>query len=355
MRRPRCSATGSPADVGAGLDPCGALHVVLELEPGESRRVAFVLGQGARSRSHAIELVVAILVARRRRTAALAAAERMWDDMLGAVQVHTPDDSFDLIVNRWLLYQTLACRIWARSGPYRPGGAFVGSAIGSRMFFALLSKSVPLSGTRQFVRRFRDSLLKAMCSTGGIRRAARGTRTRCSDDLLWLPYALCGSVGGTTTTTPCSTRGDPLLDGPAARTPIGPNLHSANTRTGARAPPCGARAARDRPVAEIRLTRSPAHRNGRLERRDEPGQAVGVGESVWLGWFLVTVLERFATLCEEAQRRGRAVAGVTPREARRLTGMLELAGDGKWYRRACFDDGTLLGSVKNEECEVDWT
>ena len=107
---------------GAGLDPCGALQVLLEIEPGESRRIAFVMGHG-RDADQALDLCgrYSSLAAC---DAALERAERAWDDTVGSIQVKTPDDSFDLIVNRWLLYQTLSCRIWARSGPYQPGGAF---------------------------------------------------------------------------------------------------------------------------------------------------------------------------------------------------------------------------------------
>ncbi|HSC26135.1 MAG TPA: glucoamylase family protein [Vicinamibacterales bacterium] len=331
--------------VGAGLDPCGALQVKLDVPAGARAEVVFLLGEAA-SREDARGLI-----ARYRAgdlDAALRAVTDHWDDVLGTVRVTTPDRSMDLLLNRWLLYQTLACRVWARSALYQAGGAFgfrdqlqdVVALVVSRP--ELTREHVLRAAARQFV----EGDVQHWWHTP----TGRGVRTRISDDLLWLPYAVSRYLEVT---------GDvdvldeivPFLEGPllAATEPESYFEPGVSDERGTLFEHCAR--ALDRSLG-IGIHGLPLMGTGDWNDGMNRVGAEGKGESVWLGWFLHAVLREWTAL---ADARGESRRAETWRQhGRALKHALEREGwDGAWYRRAYFDDGTPLGSAANDACRID--
>ena len=331
--------------VGAGLDPCGALQAPVELEPGDAVEIVFLLGQGATA-ADAQSLIA------RYRTADLDAVLRRvvdyWDDALGTVQVKTPDRSMDLMLNRWLLYQTLACRVWARSAFYQASGAYgFRDQLQDGMALAL---SRPGTAREHLLRAAARQFVEGDVQHWWMPPSGQGVRTRISDDRIWLAYATAHYV---------ETTGDgavldepvPFLEGQA----LGAGEHDAYFQ-----PMLAEESASLFEHCARGLDRSlalGAHGlpligtgdwNDGMNRVGERG----LGESVWLGWFLHATLAAFAPLAAARGEAARA-AGWLAHAARLRDALGREAWDGDWYRRGYYDDGTPLGSSASDECRID--
>ncbi|MEO6897919.1 MAG: glucoamylase family protein [Caldimonas sp.] len=330
---------------GGALDPCAALSTQITLRAGEALDRVFLLGYaGSPDAAHALAERAAKVPPLRR----LHQVRARWDELLGTAIVRTPDPLFDAMVNRWLLYQTISCRLWARAGFYQAGGAYgyrdqlQDSLALAGPAPALLRAQIVLAASRQFV-------------AGDVQHwwhapTGAGVRTHFSDDLLWLPYACAHYLTATGDTSVLDER-VPFLEG--AEIPAGAEdayyVPATSEETASLFEHCARTIDRSLPVGTHGLPlMGTGDWNDGMNRVGHHGK----GESVWLAWFLCDVVERFAPV---AEHRGEQERASRWREAGRgWRAALETAGwDGAWYRRAFFDDGSPLGSASNVECRID--
>lgn len=337
---------GLAGAVQAGLDPCAAYQVHLDLSPGEAREVFFILGQGA-NREEALALV------RRYRDpaqveAAWRAVGEFWDGLLGSVTVRTPDPAMDLLLNRWLLYQTLACRVWGRSALYQSSGAF-GFRDQLQDVMALVHAAPQIA---------REHILEAarhQFDEGDVLHwwhppSGRGIRTRCSDDLLWLPFVAAHYVQATGDEMILGEQvpflvGEPLAPGEAERYghyEVGQDVRSLYEH-------CCRALERGMTAGPHGL---PLFGSGDWNDGMNRVGIGGRGESVWLGWFLYATLTRFIPVCERLGDEKRA-AQYRQKVAALRQALEAHAWDWGWYRRGYYDDGTPLGSSESDECQID--
>ena len=332
--------------LGAGYDPCAAFHAPFVLAEGQEKTVTFTMG-AAKSRNDARRLARQFRDIDRADTA-IEGVWHYWSRTLGVIHLQTPDPSVNFLANGWLLYQTLACRMWARTGFYQSGGAY-GFRDQLQDAMALVYAEPQL---------LREHLLRAAAhqfTEGDVQHwwhppAGRGVRTHFSDDYLWLPLAICKYVNAT------GDRGVlleqvPFLTSRKLRDDEESyyDLHQVSGESGTLLEH-GIKAI----LNGLKFGEHGLPLMGCGDWNDGMnlvGQG-GRGESVWLGFFLSYVLKQFSDLIDAETNSALFEQMQQARED--LSRNLEKNGwDGEWYRRAYFDDGTPLGSSQNEECQID--
>ncbi|MFO8112573.1 MAG: glucoamylase family protein [Desulfosalsimonadaceae bacterium] len=346
----RCPAAlgriGLANDTTAGIDPCGAVQVHLNLAPGEVHKVCFLLGQG-KNREEA-QGIVAKYRKPGRIDAAWQETTALWEALLGSVTVETPDAAMDLMLNRWLVYQNLSCRIWGRSALYQSSGAFGFRDQLQDMMGVLhhrpeiARKHLLLAARHQFAE---GDVLHWWHPPSG-----RGVRTRMTDDLLWLPYVTAHYVKVTGDVSVLDEQ-IPFLQAkvlePEEEERYGHYEHTAESFSLYKHCLRAIEKAATRGKHGLPLIGAGDWNDG----MNRVGIA-GKGESVWLGWFLGATLIDFADICRKMDHGGQADTFIAM--ARELRRDIEASGwDGEWYLRGYYDDGVPLGSSTSDECRID--
>jgi cyclic beta-1,2-glucan synthetase len=329
---------------GGGLDPCGAMQTKISLDPGQTVELTLLLGEES-SADAAVALI------ERYRTmdldASLKSVTDFWDRTLGVIQVKTPDRSMDILVNGWLLYQTLSSRVWGRTAFYQSSGAY-----GFRdqlQDVMALCVSQPAITRAHILRAAARQFLEGDVQHWWLPTSGQGIKNRVSDSRIWLPFVVAHYLEVTGDAAVLEEQ-VPFLGGG----PLAPDQLESFS-----APPSVAPAALfEHCVRALDSSLSigahglPLFGAGDWNDGMNRVGILGRGESVWLGWFLHAALTRFAPIAEARGAADRAASW--RKHAFALQQAIEReAWDGDWYRRGYYDDGTVLGSVTSDECRID--
>ncbi len=347
MERPACMKRKNLSNkFGANLDPCAALQTIIQLEPFQEKEICIFLGEAKtndeiKSRLEALRNSSIIFEE-------LSLVKNFWDKSVSAIKIQTPSESLNLLMNKWLLYQSISCRYFARSALYQSGGAFgfrdqlqdVAAFTYSRP--ELTRAHILLAASRQF-------------QEGDIQHwwhppTGRGVRTRFSDDLLWLPFIVSHYIEVTGDETILSENityidAPPLSEGQdeSYTQPITTNIKGTLYEHCTRAI--------DRSL-RVGLHGLPLFGSGDWNDGMNRVGHLGKGESVWMAWFLASTINSFLPICKKMNDEGKSE--IYSGHLKKLkTSIEESAWDGQWYLRAFYDNGEAMGSSKNEECKID--
>ncbi len=340
------NSTNLKNKVGGGYDPCSALRSIIEIPPHEEVEIIMLIGQTDDEKK--IGPLVDFYLDKNNIDNCLQEVNQFWSKTTDTVQIRTPSRELNFIMNKWLLYQTLSCRIWARSALYQSGGAFG--------FRDQLQDVMSIVYSHPEI--VREHILKTASHQfpeGDVQHwwhppLNKGVRTKFSDDLLWLPYVVNHYIIRTGDQS-ILDESISFIDGPVLTHEqedlyIHPTISELKTSL------------YDHCVRAIdRSLKTGTHGLPLMGAGDwnDGMNKVGMegsGESVWVGWFLSKILNDFSLICEERNDLDRKNQYLE--HAKKLVQSIETnAWDGNWYLRAFFDDGSPLGSSKNDECKID--
>ncbi|MBL0163730.1 MAG: glycosyl transferase family 36 [Xanthomonadales bacterium] len=331
--------------VGAALDPCAALQTTVDLAIDADVEIVFLLGQSESSMA-----AEALIMKYRAISSELVLQEvvSFWDDMLDTVQVRTPDRAMDLMLNGWLLYQVLACRLWARTAYYQSSGAY-----GFRdqlQDVMALCVAKPGIARQHLLRASARQFVEGDVQHWWLPPSGQGIRTRITDDRIWLPYVVLHYLG-VTGDAAVLDESAPFLEGKPLKDSENESFFQpgVSSQTGSVYEHCARALDSSLSLGAHGL---PLFGTGDWNDGMNRVGSGGKGESVWLAWLLLDTIERFAPLAlkrsdQTRVRRWKAFAAT-------VKAAIETAGwDGEWYRRGYYDDGSPLGSSSNKECTID--
>ena len=331
---------------GAGLDPCAAIQVAVTLEADESRDIVFLLGLAAQRQTVAETTRLYREIGQAK--SSLLAVQKFWKAKMAVVRVDSPDDSMNLMLNGWLQYQVLSCRLWSRSGFYQSGGAF---GFRDQLQDCLaIAPLWPEIARAQILRHARRQFTQGDVQHWWHEPSGKGIRSRITDDRLWLPYAVAEYIR-ITGDSQILTEQMPFLED-------GLLLEFENEKYGSPSVTDQTATLYDHCLRAVEISLKFGAHNLPLMGSGDWNDGMntvgskGAGESVWLGWFLASVLNMMTPICTLMGDGPNAekYAGI----GREIAAAIELnAWDGNWYRRAYFDNGQPLGSILNHDCKID--
>jgi len=337
---------GLSGTVGTGFDPCGAVQISITLEPNESIDTVFLLGMATELEQ--VKEVTAVYCKTQNAKESLSEVKRFWKDKIDTVKVKTPTGSMDMMLNGWLQYQVISCRLWARSGFYQSGGAF---GFRDQLQDCLsIANICPEIARAQILLHAKHQFIEGDVQHWWHEPQGNGTRTRFSDDRLWLPFVTAEYIRITGDSSILCEQLPFLEDSPLSELEDEkygtPNVSLTTSSLF------------DHLVRAVDISLKVGEHGLPLIGTGDWNDGMntvgnkGFGESVWLGWFLVSVLEMLLPICTSMGDDERAVKYSKIKESI-LKAIEKNAWDGNWYRRAYFDDGTPLGSAQGDDCKID--